>query len=73
MLEDRLYTSQSDRDTAREQALNDVLSEHGVTDYRAIAQIKQEIADREQAYLREQREQEQQRQHKHDRGIDRDR
>ena len=72
-LEDRLYTSQSDRDTAREQALNDVLSEHGVKDYRAIAQIKQEIADREQNYLREQREQEQQRQHKHDRGIDRER
>lgn len=73
LLEDRLYASQSDRDTAREQALNDVLMAHGVKDYRAIAQIKQEIADREQYYLREQREQEQQRQHKHDRGIDRER
>ena len=61
-LEDRLQAKEGDRETAREQALNDVLSEHGVTDYRAIAQIKQEIADREQAYLREQREQEQQRQ-----------
>lgn len=71
--EDRLQAKEGDRNTAREQALNDVLSEHGVKDYRAIAQIKQEIADREQAYLREQREQEQQRQHKHDRGIDRDR
>lgn len=73
--EDRLNAKESDRETARAMALNDVLNHYGVTDWQEIERFKGLVKQQEIKHFKELKEQERAKAHahQHDRSIDRER
>lgn len=70
--EDRLQAKEGDRDTAREMALNDVLTHYGVKDWQEIQRFKGLVKQQEIKHFKELKEQEHAHQHahQHDRGAE---